>query len=163
MPASRSARAMILAPRSCPSRPGFATTTRILRFPAGAPAAEVSAAPSTPPRLLHNDLLAHLHRVHEAVDGPRALRLEPVLEVARPRLALGAPAPVVLGDRVPVLGAPLPVHDRALLDRDLALVEEVDGAVRALHGGLRGAIGHGHRDGGHDEQGEHGEGSTHEG
>src|SRR4051794_33948559 len=31
IPASRSARAMILAPRSCPSRPGFATTTRILR------------------------------------------------------------------------------------------------------------------------------------
>src|SRR6185312_6615530 len=34
MPASRSARAMIFAPRSCPSRPGFATTTRI--FPATA-------------------------------------------------------------------------------------------------------------------------------
>src|SRR5881227_2180830 len=31
IPASRSARAMILAPRSCPSRPGLATTTRILR------------------------------------------------------------------------------------------------------------------------------------
>ena len=31
MPASRSARAMILAPRSWPSRPGLATTTRILR------------------------------------------------------------------------------------------------------------------------------------
>src|SRR5215204_5597542 len=30
MPASRSARAMILAPRSCPSRPGLAITTRIL-------------------------------------------------------------------------------------------------------------------------------------
>src|SRR2546425_7641345 len=30
MPASRSARAMIFAPRSCPSRPGFATTTLIL-------------------------------------------------------------------------------------------------------------------------------------
>src|SRR6266540_3450925 len=29
MPASRRARAMILAPRSCPSRPGLATTTRI--------------------------------------------------------------------------------------------------------------------------------------
>src|SRR5215212_3653780 len=28
IPASRSARAMILAPRSCPSRPGFAITTR---------------------------------------------------------------------------------------------------------------------------------------
>src|SRR5436190_23055799 len=33
MPASRSARAMILAPRSCPSSPGLATTTRILRLP----------------------------------------------------------------------------------------------------------------------------------
>src|SRR5258708_30746894 len=31
MPASRRARAMILAPRSCPSRPGFAITTRIGR------------------------------------------------------------------------------------------------------------------------------------
>src|SRR6478752_6850745 len=30
IPASRSARAMIFAPRSCPSRPGFATTTLIL-------------------------------------------------------------------------------------------------------------------------------------
>src|ERR1044072_2361306 len=29
MPASRSARAMILAPRSCPSRPALAMTTRI--------------------------------------------------------------------------------------------------------------------------------------
>src|SRR4051812_39843883 len=158
MPASRSARAMILAPRSCPSRPGLATTTRILRFPAGAPAAEVSAVPSTPPRLLHNDLLAHLHRVHEAVDGPRALRLEPVLEVARPRLALGAPSAVVLGDRVPVLGAPLPVHDRALLDRDLALVEEVVGEVRDLGGGfLRGVgcrQGNGCDDGGEGDDGE---------
>src|SRR4051794_31109422 len=31
MPASRNARAMIFAPRSWPSRPGLATTTRILR------------------------------------------------------------------------------------------------------------------------------------
>src|SRR5947209_11749280 len=38
MPASRSARAMIFAPRSWPSSPGFATTTRILR-----------AAPVLPP------------------------------------------------------------------------------------------------------------------
>src|ERR687897_3594966 len=30
MPASRRARAMIFAPRSCPSRPGLAITTRIL-------------------------------------------------------------------------------------------------------------------------------------
>src|SRR6478735_1786907 len=32
MPASRSARAMIFAPRSCPSKPGLATTTRIFLF-----------------------------------------------------------------------------------------------------------------------------------
>src|SRR5207302_11234396 len=32
MPASRSARAMIFAPRSWPSRPGLATTTRIFAF-----------------------------------------------------------------------------------------------------------------------------------
>src|ERR1700690_978650 len=36
MPASRSARAMIFAPRSCPSRPGLATTTRILFWLSGA-------------------------------------------------------------------------------------------------------------------------------
>src|SRR5258708_5788334 len=34
IPASRRARAMILAPRSWPSRPGLATTTRILRVDA---------------------------------------------------------------------------------------------------------------------------------
>src|SRR3954470_10297686 len=34
MPASRSARAMIFAPRSWPSKPGLATTTRILLFDA---------------------------------------------------------------------------------------------------------------------------------
>src|SRR5436305_1774436 len=33
IPASRSARAITLAPRSCPSRPGFATSTRIFRSP----------------------------------------------------------------------------------------------------------------------------------
>src|SRR4051794_20859222 len=32
IPASRRARAMIFAPRSCPSRPGLATTTRIFFF-----------------------------------------------------------------------------------------------------------------------------------
>src|SRR4051794_13840820 len=42
MPASRSARAMIFAPRSCPSSPGLATTTRILR----------SSAMKSPPRVV---------------------------------------------------------------------------------------------------------------
>src|SRR3954452_11380490 len=46
MPASRSARAMILAPRSWPSRPGFATTTRILRPPPPAPDSVASAEAS---------------------------------------------------------------------------------------------------------------------
>src|SRR4051794_18326545 len=32
MPASRNARAITFAPRSCPSRPGFATSTRIFRL-----------------------------------------------------------------------------------------------------------------------------------
>src|SRR5688572_6690149 len=32
-PASRKARATTLAPRSCPSRPGFATSTRTFRAP----------------------------------------------------------------------------------------------------------------------------------
>src|SRR4051794_36243041 len=36
MPASRNARAMIFAPRSCPSRPGLATTTRIFCVVLGA-------------------------------------------------------------------------------------------------------------------------------
>src|SRR3954471_1796035 len=132
MPASRSARAMILAPRSCPSRPGFATTTRILRLPACGPAADVSAVPSTAPRLLHDDLLAHHRGVHDAVDLEGALLLEAVLEVALARLVRAVLAARV-GDRVVVVGVPLPVHDRALLDRELALVEEVVGEVRDLH------------------------------
>src|SRR3954453_16497111 len=44
MPASRSARAMIFAPRSCPSRPGFATTTRIFLPPWEPPAWAVSCS-----------------------------------------------------------------------------------------------------------------------
>src|SRR4051812_32833012 len=46
MPASRRARAMIFAPRSCPSRPGLATTTRILRAVDGALLAASSAEAS---------------------------------------------------------------------------------------------------------------------
>src|SRR5688500_9408601 len=60
MPASRRARAMILAPRSCPSRPGLAITTRI--FPGTW--AEYRGAP-------------HSHRLlaRVAEPGQRALRL----------------------------------------------------------------------------------------
>src|SRR4051812_48924325 len=61
IPASRSARAMIFAPRSCPSKPGLATTTRILpleaastagRGPTGhAAASDSRGPPSWGPRL----------------------------------------------------------------------------------------------------------------
>src|SRR4051794_26401879 len=43
MPASLRARAMIFAPRSWPSRPGLATTTRILRLDSGSAAVSVVA------------------------------------------------------------------------------------------------------------------------
>src|SRR3954453_14429314 len=54
MPASRSARAMIFAPRSWPSRPGFAATTRILR-PPWALCAGLSAVPSIAGELIRPD------------------------------------------------------------------------------------------------------------
>src|SRR6476646_7141807 len=90
MPASRSARAMIFAPRSWPSRPGLATTTRILRLlPCPAAGASDSAVPSIGARLLHDDLLTHHRRVHEAVDREGALLLEAVPEIAVGRLLRG--------------------------------------------------------------------------
>src|SRR5215211_2192488 len=77
MPASRSARAMILAPRSCPSRPGFATTTRILRLltrrevtPGALPADATGGA-----RLLGAGAAVHRHSQQEherAQDEQRA-------------------------------------------------------------------------------------------
>src|SRR4051794_28776570 len=50
MPASRRARAMIFAPRSCPSRPGLATTTRILRLLTGGRLARAGRSPTDAPR-----------------------------------------------------------------------------------------------------------------
>src|SRR4051794_10006939 len=76
-------------------------------------------------RLLDHDLLTHLHRMHEAVDGELPLLRELVLEAALLLLAARAPLAVQLGDGVLVLGAPGPLHGRALLDRELALREEV--------------------------------------
>src|SRR3954451_1962928 len=60
MPASRSARAMIFAPRSWPSRPGLATTTRILRLTVSGIGAGKSMTPRPEVvRLL--DLEGHRH------------------------------------------------------------------------------------------------------
>src|ERR1051326_632549 len=114
MPASRSARAMIFAPRSWPSRPGLATTTRIFRLAgSGMPAADCMA------RRAH-DAERHLHagvdRAHDHVAtaarhpaGERALRLRAGVETDGP-----------VGDRhvVALVAAPDPADGRALMDGD---------------------------------------------
>src|SRR5579884_198852 len=68
MPASRSARAMILAPRSCPSRPGFATTTRI--FPATA--RSVTEGPKSHVRCQTPDVAASSRASEDGGLTPRA-------------------------------------------------------------------------------------------
>src|SRR5690348_9668063 len=62
IPASRSARAMILAPRSCPSRPGFATTTRIFPATGVSIGTKLRLASMTDPATLVG-LLADEHRL----------------------------------------------------------------------------------------------------
>src|SRR5512136_2526536 len=67
MPASRNARAMTLTPRSCPSKPGFAMSTRIF-----------FAIPITSVKeglLPHSEDLTH-HAAHLAQGGPRADRVQ---------------------------------------------------------------------------------------
>src|ERR1700710_2771169 len=95
MPASRRARAMILAPRSCPSRPGLATTTRI--FLVLVPA---SIGPAS--LLLDSDIHGHLV-VDGADDRELAGLLELVLVSAAVRLRRGEVA-LAVGDGVGVVG-----------------------------------------------------------
>src|SRR5687767_8390719 len=83
MPASRRARAMILAPRSCPSRPGLATTTRILRAVglgvAMRAGAEYAIAPALRGLLRSADAHRHIHaRVDGAIQPVRAAAGEPL-------------------------------------------------------------------------------------
>src|SRR3954469_8959175 len=122
MPASRSARAMIFAPRSCPSRPGLATTPRILRL-------EASMRPGSYPALaLHADGHPHVGRVDVAVDDVGArlaqrLGVGPALLVARDEVD-GALARI---DVVHRLAAEVPCDRRAPPDGDrprLALGDE---------------------------------------
>src|SRR3954465_12457970 len=84
MPASRKARAMIFAPRSCPSRPGLATTTLI--FPGMARSLEdrrlAPDAPHVAEGVAH---LAHRHvgargvddRLHQVAPLDGGVRLQP--------------------------------------------------------------------------------------
>src|SRR3712207_2959611 len=153
IPASRSARAMIFAPRSWPSRPGFATTTRI--FLVLVPAS--TAGESTSVRLLDDDLHLHVIGVDGAVDPERALLLERVL-VGAGELLLGAPAPLLLGDGVRVVGpgaalAPEPLDRPALPDLDPLRLEEVVTEDDLLRLGVGGeAWPHGNEHGGDDHQ-----------
>src|SRR5690349_2133980 len=144
IPASRRARAMILAPRSWPSRPGLATTTRILRAVGADGAmrgivsrelemvillAERARSPSHRCGLLssglaHPDRLGHV-RVDRAVDavrpgageapGVRALLLDGRVELGRTRLDLD-----VMGQ----LAAPDPADRRPLGDGQRLRAEE---------------------------------------
>src|SRR5476649_502670 len=95
MPASRSARAMILAPRSWPSRPGLATTTRI--FFSEEDICGRRDCSLVPPRRASRlpDDQRHLHALVDGADqrvralpgedaAVAALRLGPGAEVRRP-------------------------------------------------------------------------------
>src|SRR5215204_4266848 len=128
MPASRSARAMIFAPRSCPSRPGLATTTRIFRLE---PAADISGG-----SLLDDELHPLIaEAVDRAVDDVGTALLQ--------RLGVGARAAdagVELGrarldrDRVRGAGAEAPLDLGALGDGDLGHARGADVEVVAhLH------------------------------
>src|SRR5215203_5830696 len=157
MPASRSARAMIFAPRSCPSRPGLATTTRIFL---------VEEAAAMRPILWlarHPELHRHVRLVDRADDRVRAGARDP-LAVGPRALERGAELRRALGhgEIVQVLAGPAPRDLGALLDRDRrdgsladeVVVADLDRARR----GERGQGEHGRRDGdyGYDEQLAHG-------
>src|SRR3954470_3947147 len=113
MPASRSARAMIFAPRSCPSRPGLATTTRILRAVA---ALTGGADPPSrrPPRASPWPVRAALGAPGGARSGDPDLHRHARVDLAQQRV--GAPAREPLRERALLLqlGAELrraPAHD----------------------------------------------------
>src|SRR3954451_15198441 len=172
MPASRSARAMILAPRSWPSRPGLATTTRIFWVVLGADMGRgrgilcprTTAGPRRAPRASGcrrptalRDLDGHLHggrvdvahdRVGAGLREPargRALRLD-----LRDRALLRA---LRDPDVVRQLARPLELDGVAALDAQLLGTEvdlrpDLDGL-----GGREGGDGDGSRDGrdGHEQ------------
>src|SRR5712691_2079115 len=94
MPASRRARATIFAPRSCPSSPGLATTTRILRSAMVVLLVEQRPEPLA---VLHDDFAVAGHQLpveplpvigpardqvqvemRHGLEGGRAVRLEDV-------------------------------------------------------------------------------------
>src|SRR3954469_17366417 len=122
MPASRSARAMIFAPRSCPSSPGLATTTRILRVEVAASMEASSLGRRAPGSgdLLHDQLHRLVGRaVDRAVDPVRARARElPLVRAAALRARVELRGPAADGDGVHIVAGEPPRDRRALLDGD---------------------------------------------
>src|SRR5262245_4566089 len=90
MPASRSARATTFAPRSWPSSPGLATSTRILRVPGCFAAGSVVPAPVMSSEngrfgVLAPDLAQRVAHLAQRRVGPRGLedRVHQVVGAAR--------------------------------------------------------------------------------
>src|SRR5687768_16032871 len=111
MPASRSARAMIFAPRSWPSRPGLATTTRILRVLGGADIAP-DRSWTRAGRRSARDAQGHPHgRLVDAADDPVAAGAGHPLAVGPVLLERGAEVHRPVGhDVVQVAPHPVPAH-----------------------------------------------------
>src|SRR4051794_15818886 len=145
IPASRNARAMIFAPRSCPSRPGLATTTRILRW---VEVSAMGAAMLPPPRCRspHLDVEDHLRRVHvadeavgpllaERVPVPRAMPDDRVAE--RLRAAGGVDVVGGVADELERHLRALGHHDPVLVAvvADEVVVADLDGPPAGQGGG----------------------------
>src|ERR1044072_9404811 len=95
IPASRSARAMILAPRSWPSRPGLATTTRIV-LAVAAPLADAGQPSGLEGGALGVGAQDLLHRRdHLALGGAGARGFDN----RRHQVLLGGGDPLQLGER----------------------------------------------------------------
>src|SRR5829696_3983106 len=117
MPASRSARAMIFAPRSWPSRPGFATTTRILRVEVAAAMGGILARDGRrAPQLAHDQLHLLVGGTVDRADDRVGAGLADDLGVGPRPHGVGAERHRPPGDLdvVPALAAPDPRHLGAL-------------------------------------------------
>src|SRR5919202_3438496 len=114
MPASRSARAMIFAPRSWPSRPGLATTTRIER----AVGAEGAMGAALYVRMRRSGCAASRLRAELALEVVGQLRaLERSREVvALPELAAQLAQALELLEALDPLGDRLQPHPAPQLD-----------------------------------------------